>query len=95
MHHYRQHTMPLSSFTHKDDISYVRKNKTRNCQLKAAERYEAKLAHICLRLSPALKETFESSCKQHNISVNSQIVSLMRDFIEKGEPKWNTTTETL
>lgn len=59
--YYRQHEKSVSSFDQNDTIGYVNKNKTRNCQLDAAEQYDAKMAIIHIRVKPDLKYHFDEN----------------------------------
>ena len=80
--YYRDHKKKVSSFDDKDVIGYVNKNKTRNCQLDASEKYESKMAIIHIRVSPELKFRFQKFCKDNGTSMNAEIVSLIEADLE-------------
>lgn len=75
--YYRKHEKNVSSFDENDKVGYVNKNKTRNCQLDAAEQYNAKMAIIHIRVMPELKYQFQKFCEQNSTSMNAEIVSLI------------------
>jgi len=77
MGYYRSHTKNVNSFDNNDMIGYVNKNKTRNCQLDAAEQYDSKKGKIHVRINPEIKEQFQDFCKSNRISMNAEIVSLI------------------
>ena len=80
--YYREHKKNVSSFDDKDVIGYVNKNKTRNCQLDASEKYESKMAIIHIRVSPELKFRFQKLCEDNSTSMNAEIVSLIEADLE-------------
>ena len=80
--YYREHRKNVSSFDDNDFIGYVNKNKTKNCVLDAVEQYDAKMGKIFIRLDPELKSRFQLYCKQNNISMNSEIISLIQADLE-------------
>lgn len=73
----RKHEKNVSSFDLEDTIGYVNKNKTRNCQLDAAEKYDSKMSKIYLRVNPELKVKFQKFCEKNGTSMNAEIVSLI------------------
>lgn len=74
--------MNVSRFDDRDVVGYVNKNKTRNCTLDASKNYDAKKAKIFLRLDFDLKEKFQQFCKENNISMNAEIISLIQADLE-------------
>lgn len=80
--YYRKHEKNVNSFDKNDKIGYVNKNKTRNCQLDASEKYESKMAIIHIRVSPELKLRFQKFCKDNGTSMNAEIVSLIEADLE-------------
>lgn len=80
--YYRKHEMSVSSFDENDTVGYVNKNKTRNCQLDAAENYNNKLEKIFVRVSPELKFRFQKFCEDNSTSMNAEIVSLIEADLE-------------
>lgn len=80
--YYRKHEMSVSSFDENDIVGYVNKNKTRNCQLDAAENYNNKLEKIFVRIAPELKFRFQKFCEDNNTSMNAEIVSLIEADLE-------------
>jgi len=80
--YYREHKKKVSSFDDKDLIGYVNKNRTRNCQLDAAENYNNKLEKIFVRVSPELKFQFQKFCEDNGTSMNAEIISLIEADLE-------------
>lgn len=80
--YYRKHEKNVSSFDKNDKIGYVNKNKTRNCQLDAAEQYNSKMAILHIRVDPDLKYRFQQFCKNNNMSMNAEIISLIEADLE-------------
>ena len=80
--YYRKHEMSVSSFDENDTVGYVNKNKTRNCQLDAANNYNGKLEKIFVRVSPELKFRFQKFCEDNGTSMNAEIVSLIEADLE-------------
>lgn len=80
--YYREHKKKVSSFDNQDVIGYVNKNRTRNCQLDAAENYNNKLEKIFVRISPELKFRFQKFCEDNSTSMNAEIVSLIEADLE-------------
>ena len=79
--YHRNHTKIVSSFDKDDTIGYVAKNKTRNCQLDASEKYNSQFAKILIRINPELKDEFQEFCRDIGISMNAEIVSLIESDI--------------
>ena len=80
--YYRKHEMNVSSFDKEDIVGYVNKNKTRNCQLDASKNYDSKMAKFLLRIDPELKSRFQKLCKENNVSMNAEIISLIEADVE-------------
>lgn len=80
--YYRKHEKNVSSFDENDKIGYVNKNKTRNCQLDAAERYNSKMEVIYIRINPDLKYQFKKFCEDNNTNMNAEIVDLIKADLE-------------
>ena len=75
--YYRKHEKNVSSFDENDKIGYVNKNRTRNCQLDAAEQYDSKMGKIFIRINPELKYQFQKFCEYNGTSMNAEIISLI------------------